>query len=40
LFHGGKSNVNSHDRRLAELSSKILANWIEWTLIKTRVPDK
>jgi hypothetical protein len=40
LFHGGKSAVNTHDRRLVELSSKILANWIEWTLAKTRVAAK
>jgi hypothetical protein len=36
LFHGGKSPVNVHDRRVVSLSSKVLENWIEWTLAKTR----
>lgn len=36
LFHGGKSPVNSNDRRLVSLSSKLLQNWLDWTLAKTR----
>jgi len=36
LFHGGKSPVNTKDRRLATLSSELLTNWIEWTLIQTK----
>jgi len=36
LFHGGKSPVNAHDKRLVSLSSKVLEKWIEWTLATTR----
>ena len=36
LFHGGKSYVNTHDRLLTRLSAKILQNWVEWTLVKTK----
>ena len=36
LFHGGKSPVNTHDKRLVTLSSKILYGWLEWTLVKTK----
>jgi hypothetical protein len=35
LFHGGKSYVNVHDRRLVELSSELLEGWIQWTLDMT-----
>lgn len=36
LFHGGKSPVNSNDKRLVSLASKLLENWLDWTLAKTR----
>lgn len=36
LFHGGKSYVNTNDKDLCRWSAKILQNWIEWTLIKTK----
>lgn len=35
LFHGGKSYVNTNDKNLVRLSSKILQNWIEWALVKS-----
>lgn len=36
LFHGGKSPVNSRDKRLVHLSGKILEKWIEWTSAKVQ----
>jgi hypothetical protein len=36
LFHGGKSPINKSDKRLVALGAKLLAPWIEWTLIKTK----
>lgn len=36
LFHGGKSPVNTNDEILVTLSFRVLASWIEWTLIKTK----
>lgn len=36
LFHGGKSPVNTNDRRLVSLGAKLLAPWIEWTLLKSK----
>lgn len=36
LFHGGKSPVNTNDKRLVSLGAKLLAPWIEWTLLKSK----
>ncbi len=36
LFHGGKSYTKINDRQLCGWSAKILLNWIEWTLTKTK----
>lgn len=36
LFHGGKSYINKNDKTLSHLSAKIVENWIEWALLKTR----
>jgi hypothetical protein len=36
LFHGGKSYMNTNDTRLVTSSARILENWINWTLVKTK----